>query len=597
MILKQHGLPTPEFAVLDNPDVEIPELPYPVIVKPKNEAVSFGLKVCNDEAELREGAAVIFKEFGQAVLAEQFIKGREVNVGILGNSPPEAFPPVQLDFGKGGPAIYTYEDKTGRSGRQISHICPAPLGPELTERSKEIAVKAFKALGLYDCARVDMRLDDDGNLYILEINSLPSLGEHGSYLVGADAVGLDFAKFVNRLVEVASARYFGTPAPPTLETKKKDPAVSVFGYVTERRDRLEKRLQEWVSISARTNDPMGVNQIVDRVGRVLTELDMKPVKDLTDPPEVATWETRAGLDDGVLLVAHADVPIDTDFAPPAFRRDPEWLYGDGIGSRAALVSLEFALRSLRNIRKLRRLPLGVLLYTDEGQDARHSAETIKEAAGRAKQVLVLRPGGLGNEAIVQRRGHRTYRLTVEGEPLRIGRATRKVDAMRWTWSKLEECAKLTSTKERVAVSTIDIDAKHHPMRAPHRVTTTMIVTFPDDAVADAIEERIRGVLGKRGLKWRLDLVSHRPAMRERRGGLRLARSLEAVAERWEIPLKHSSSAWPSVAGLAPAKAGTLCGVGPVATDLRTPDEAVQRISFIQRTLLLAQYLAEQVPKK
>ncbi|NIV46724.1 MAG: D-alanine--D-alanine ligase, partial [Gammaproteobacteria bacterium] len=77
-------------------------------VKPKNEAVSFGLKIVHDEDELRRAAEVIFAEFGQPVLVERYIEGREVNVGLLGNGPPEALPPVELVFGD-GPAIYTYE--------------------------------------------------------------------------------------------------------------------------------------------------------------------------------------------------------------------------------------------------------------------------------------------------------------------------------------------------------------------------------------------------------------------------------------------------------------------------------------------------------
>ena len=88
MILRQHDLPTPEFLVMDAPDAELPELPSPMIVKPKSEAVSFGLKVVHDEEELREGAAVIFKKFQQPVLVEQYIAGREINVGVVGNSPP-----------------------------------------------------------------------------------------------------------------------------------------------------------------------------------------------------------------------------------------------------------------------------------------------------------------------------------------------------------------------------------------------------------------------------------------------------------------------------------------------------------------------------
>ena len=106
MILRQHGLPTPDFAVLQTPDADLPDLTYPLIVKPKNEAVSFGLKVVKDETELRAAARVIYDEFHQAVLAEQYIEGREINVGLLGNAPPEAFPPVELLFGEGGPAIY-----------------------------------------------------------------------------------------------------------------------------------------------------------------------------------------------------------------------------------------------------------------------------------------------------------------------------------------------------------------------------------------------------------------------------------------------------------------------------------------------------------
>jgi D-alanine-D-alanine ligase len=102
-------------------------------VKPKNEAVSFGLKVVHDEEQLRQAAGAIFQQYRQPVLAERYIEGREVNVGLLGNNPPDAFPPVELIFGGEGPPIYTYEDKTGRSKRTIGHECPAPIGPELQE--------------------------------------------------------------------------------------------------------------------------------------------------------------------------------------------------------------------------------------------------------------------------------------------------------------------------------------------------------------------------------------------------------------------------------------------------------------------------------
>ncbi len=597
MILQQHGLPTPEFAVLDDPDAPLPDLPFPLIVKPKNEAVSFGLRVVNNEAELREGVAVIFERFNQPVLVERYIKGREVNVGLLGNNPPEALPPVEIIFGGEGEAIYTWEDKTGKSGRTISHRCPAPIGDALLERARELAMKAFAALGCCDCARVDTRLDDKGDLYILEVNSLPSLGEHGSYLVGAAQVGLDFPAVINRLVEEASCRYFGTPEPPKLDGARVDPPTQIFSFITQRRDQLEQRLKDWTELASHTLDPIGVQETVRRVDEMLGGLGMKQVPDHSDRRAAYTWQTAAGFEAGTLFVGHLDVPVQTEVPAQMFRREPEWLYGDGIGSsRAPLVMLEFALRALRSRRMLQRLPIGVLYYTDEGRDTRYSAETIRAAAAKAKRVLVLRPGNVGDRLITQRRGQRTYRFRVEGDPLRPGRAVKKAEVLRWALDRLQEFAELTSRKQRLSVSALEVRTDRLPMLLPHRVTTIVMMTYPDARAADEAEERMRACIRGQGPRWELKLISDRPPMKERRINLQLARSLERVAEEWEIPLKHESSVWPSVAGLVPSKAACVCGVGPDARDLGTPQEAVQRISLVQRTLLLAQFLARDLRK-
>jgi D-alanine-D-alanine ligase len=103
--------------------------------------------------------------------------------------------------------------------------------------------------------------------------------------------------------------------------------------------------------------------------------------------------------------------------------------------------------------------------------------------------------------------------------------------------------------------------------------------------------------GKNGPRWELELLSDRPPMRERSGNQRLGKSLAEVAKRWEIPLSYESSTFPSVGGLVPAKTPCICGIGPVARDLGSPGEAVQRISVVQRTLLLAEFLAQQLQPK
>ena len=599
MMLRQNDIPTPDFAVLDTPDALLPDdLRYPMIVKPKNEAVSFGLAVVHDEQALRDGARVIFERFGQPVLAEQYIEGREVNVGLLGNSPPEAFPPVMLSFGADGPQIYTYEDKTGRSGRTIEPLCPAPISAELSHQAQEIAVRSFSVLGLFDCARVDMRVDADDNIYVLEINSLPSLGEHGSYLVGAAHVGLDFTAFVNRLVEVASARYFGTPQPPPVDARTVDPSERTFQFITQRRDQMERSLQQWVELSSRTDDPLGLARAAERARRTLTDIGLRPVPDLTDEPEAYMWETTRGFDGGILLLAHLDVPATDATLRQGFRRDPEWLYGEGVGrSRGPLVMLEYALRASRSVRALRRVHLGVMLYTDEGQDAVQSQALITQAAARAAQVLVCRPGTVGNGIITERRGSRRYELTVEGQRLSPGQVGRRRTVANWTFAKLVEIGRLSAPNKRMSIAALDVRTERHAMFVPHRVEASLMMSYLDAAHADEAERSMRTLLGRGGPRWNLTRLVDRPPMPERPSNLAAIEALERAAAAWEIPLERESSGWPSVAGLVPETAAAVCGLGPVTADRGTPDEAVQRISMVQRTLLLTEYLIGQAQAK
>lgn len=595
MIFRQNGIPTPDFAVLDGPGFDAPDLDYPLIVKPKNEAVSFGLKIVKNEKELRAAADVIFEEFAQPALVEKYIKGKEINVGLIGNNPPEAFDPVEIVFGKGGPPIYTYSDKAKKSGREIKLICPARINKELAARAQELARKAFSALGCYDCARVDMRLDKSGNIYILEVNSLPSLGEGGSYVAAAAYKGMDYDKLVARLIEITSARYFGAPPPPSLEMEKDAPQKLVFNYLTGRRDQMERRAEEWARISSRTADPVGIQAAVGELEKFFGEMGMKPIKEFYDERAVWAWETQEGLENGTLLVGHLDTPVDSATPPQKFRKDPEWLYGEGIGaSRAPLVMMEFALKSLRSHRLLRRVPLGVLFYTDEGYDCRYSSRVIKEAMSKAKQVLVLRPGGMGGSVVTQRRGQRKYRLIVEEKPRRPGHVSKHPEALLWVFSKMQLMSSMSSRKQRLSVSPVNVRVEAYPTLLPHKVISTVLISYPDKKAADAVEKEIKDSLGKDSLRWSFDLVSDRPPMKRKKASARLVKQMKEIAERWDIPFDHESSTLPSVAGLAPAGVPVLCGVGPVARDVYMGQEAAQRISLIQRTLLLAEFLADQI---
>ena len=595
MIFVQEGIPTPDYAVLQSSGFAMPDMEFPLIVKPKNEAVSFGIKIVNNEDELREAAQAIFDQFQQPVLAEQYIDGIEINVGILGNNPAEAMLPAQISFGSEGPKIYTYEDKVKTSGRNVGAICPAQISDEITEKAQEIAVQAFNALGCYDCARIDMRIDSEGNVYVLEVNSLPSLGDSASYVLAAKHMGLEFDALVNRLVEVASARYFGTPTPPMMDDTEISSDNIIFNYLTGERDNLEQCVQDWCMVSSRSNDNVGILSAIDSLSETFNDLGLKQVREFTDKRHTFCWETKAGMEDGILLIGHIDVPINPYLAFEAFRSDPEFLYGEGVGSsRASIAMLEYSLRSLQQVGELDDVNLGVLYYGDEGRDCVDSEEMIKKACMLAKKVLVLRPGNAPDKVITSRRGQRSYRLIVEGEPKRLGAKGRKPDLLRVLYSKLDQLSKLSVRKERLAVSAVDIKTEAHPGMIPHRATVQIQMTYPTKEKGIQLERKLMEILKGDDLKWKLAKQSDRPPMTDKKANTRLLNMMHDIASEWDIPLTKESSLMPSVAGLVPRSIPTICGIGPVAHNLYTSREAIERISLVQRTLLLSQLLLRQI---
>ncbi len=108
---------------------------------------------------------------------------------------------------------------------------------------------------------------------------------------------------------------------------------------------------------------------------------------------------------------------------------------------------------------------------------------------------------------------------------------------------------------------------------------------------------MRAVIQRGGPKWELERLVDRPPLVHHRVSAGLLKDLEKTASTWELPLKATSSVWASAAGLVPEGIPCLCGLGPVARDLGTPQEAVNRTSLIQRTLLLAQYLLAMAPEQ
>ncbi len=602
MVLLQKGLPTPKFTVLETPDFELPlgeALAYPLIIKPKDEAVSFGLKIVNNHEELREGVRVIYDMFKGPTLVEEYIEGREINVGLLGNDPVEPFPPVEILF-KDGEKIYTYEDKIKTSGRTLDKECPARLRPETTAQVQSLAVEAFKTLGCFDSARVDFRLDKDDNPYILEVNSMASLGPGGSYVYAAGQVGLDYGALVNRLIELASRRYFG---PLAIEDPSagfhEDPKTTAFTYLTQNRDKIEEDLKNWTNLPSWTGDPVGLGALVKRLEREFNYLEMEPVDELTNRRSAWTWQTRSGLKGGILLVSSIDVPRDGGGGYPIpFRRDPEWLYGEGIASsRAGITCIFQSLGVLHVVEKLHRKKLGVFIYGDEGRGLRYSQKALQQAASLADRVIVLQPGFQSGKIVDQRRGLRKYSILIEGAFKRIGSHSSTTDLMSWFLDRAGRLGSLSVPEERLTAAVQEIHSERYSILLPHRIRATVYVTFLDPTLADQAEKQIYelfavGLQDQDDPEVFIEKLEERPPLNRLPAAESLIADLKRVSEEWKLPFGVESSLLPSAAGDIPEGIPVVCGFGPASRDMFTPQECVHRGELLQRILLLTQFLLE-----
>ena len=170
------------------------DLWYPCVVKPRYEGSSVGLSVVRDKKDL--GKAVDEAAlYGEDILIEEFIPGRELTVGILEERP---LPVVEI-VAAGGVYDFAAKYKAG----DTRYIVPAELDEEVYLNVQNAGVKAHEALGCKDVSRVDMRIGDDGELYVLEVNTIPGMTERSLLPMAARAAGLDFTELCFRMIESA----------------------------------------------------------------------------------------------------------------------------------------------------------------------------------------------------------------------------------------------------------------------------------------------------------------------------------------------------------------------------------------------------------
>ena len=213
-------IPTPKSELFDRTDTDwsrLARLGFPLVVKPSRQGSSVGISIVQEETDLEEACQIAWR-YDNRLLVEQFIAGRELTVGIFDG---RALPVIEIhpkhDF-------FTYEAKYTKG--QTDYLVPAPLEKNVEAQAKMLALRAHDCLGCRDLSRVDFILAENGELFVLEVNTIPGFTETSLVPQAARAAGMEFSDLCARIVQLALARRGRNTGVDISETKKETIAVS-----------------------------------------------------------------------------------------------------------------------------------------------------------------------------------------------------------------------------------------------------------------------------------------------------------------------------------------------------------------------------------
>ncbi len=215
-LLAFDGIAYPDFAVFtQNADLETGgRLRMPLFVKPLRMDASIGIdghSLVHSAREMMERVIAIHEKVHDAALVEEYIEGREFYVGVLGNPNPTAFPPIEMDFSKlPADRPHILDARAKWSEHSVEYKGTEAVLPELPDelraRLQKVALDAYRALRVRDYGRIDMRLTETGDIYVIEVNASCYLERSSEFARAAAAAGIDYPTLINRIVEEALAR-------------------------------------------------------------------------------------------------------------------------------------------------------------------------------------------------------------------------------------------------------------------------------------------------------------------------------------------------------------------------------------------------------
>ena len=598
IIMQNHGIPTPKFWVYSDAQADMSLVEYPVIVKPKMESVSYGLQIVHDESGLRKAVKFIIDEFQQQALVEQFIRGREFCVGLLGNNPPEAFPLLEIDFEDDPNGIHSFEDKISKPRKKI---CPANLSKELSDEIVQFSIRAFNALELRDFARVDIRVDENQNIHLLELNSMASLGPTGSYVRAAQVAGYDFRTLVNKMLDVASKRYFAVNGVPVqnggeLKPSQKREAdhVRVRTYLRNRQETIESILQKMVNINTYVRNVEGVNDLSRFIIHYLSSLGFKhQVFPQVDIGQITLLDNSPNDHYDVLFLSHLDnlTPFSNHIY---YGASEQRLYGSGIWThKGGLTTMIAALQALKYIRFLRKLKIGILLTSDDSLQGRFAKNLVQQMTSRADHVIALKGSSLNGTVVTSRSGAAVFHCrmnVVNPENAEdISHAMNLFSRAVTAWSGLSDA----NSGLVVVPSEVSMRSNITDLSANGEVHLS--VRFNDPGQMQSTSHKIRNsVSSKQRKRFHVQIQGgmRRPPMLRTEKIDSMWMMVKQIAEKLDMRLSEEHRWSSSDICFVDPNIAKLDGLGPIGAEPQGKEEYILRHSLLERATLLAMLLCD-----
>jgi D-alanine-D-alanine ligase len=213
-LLHYHRIPVPAFAVFPiNKKMQRPaRLPFPLIVKSLSEDASLGIaqkSIVDSDEKLAERVTFVHEKIGTAAIAEQYIDGRELYVGVIGNDRMRVLPIWELEFGDAASKIATAKVKFDVKYQEERGILQGPamdLPPEIYKRIQNLTRRICRTLELDGYARIDFRLSADGVPYFLEANPNPEIARHEVFAEAAAYDGMKYSEMIRRIIALGIQR-------------------------------------------------------------------------------------------------------------------------------------------------------------------------------------------------------------------------------------------------------------------------------------------------------------------------------------------------------------------------------------------------------